>query len=78
MGFMNRLDLIERAGFILWSDEEYATGVVDWSSNYDDEIYNLIDIVINECAKHADHIEIGDTTLGNVIRQKMNGVKNEV
>ena len=46
---MNRLDLLERAGFILWGDEEYATGIVDWASNYDDEVYNLINIVIDEC-----------------------------
>lgn len=76
---MNRLDLLQRAGFVLWSaDEEYGTGIVDWASNYDDEVYNLINIVIDECAKQVDHIKVWDSTLGDHIRQKMNGVKIEV
>ena len=76
---MNRLDLLQRAGFVPWSaDEEYGTGIVDWASNYDDEVYNLINIVIDECAKQVDHIKVWDSTLGDHIRQKMNGVKIEV
>ena len=75
---MNRISLLEKAGFVLWGDEEYATGIVDWASNYDNEVYNLINIVIDECAKQVDHIKVLDSTLGDHIRQKMNGVKSEV
>ena len=49
---MDKLDLLEKAGFVLWSNEDYATGIVDWGSNYDKEILYLIDLVIEECRKN--------------------------
>ena len=42
--------LLEQSGFVLWGDEEWNPGsVVDWASDYDEEIVQLIETVAREC-----------------------------
>lgn len=43
------LKLIEDAGFILWEDESWKPEdeVIDWSNNYDSEIFKLIELIEN-------------------------------
>lgn len=48
---MNKLikRLAEEAGFVLWSDEDWNPGdVIDWSSNYDNEIVKYTELVLRE------------------------------
>lgn len=44
--------LLEQSGFVLWGDEEWNPGsVVDWASDYDEEIVKLIQAVAKECVE---------------------------
>lgn len=48
---MNKLikRLAEEAGFVLWGDEDWNPGdVIDWSSNYDNEIVKYTELVLRE------------------------------
>ena len=40
------------AGFVLWSDEDWKpeNGIVDWSSNYDHELYKHSQLLVQECS----------------------------
>ena len=48
-------DLIKQAGFVLWQDEAYRPpgALVDWSSNYDQEVLELVRLVVQQCARTA-------------------------
>ena len=49
----NRIkELAKQAGFILWDDEEWATGVLDWASNYDEALEKFAKLIVRECANH--------------------------
>jgi hypothetical protein len=43
--------LAEESGFIFWADEDWKPEgeVIDWSSNYDNELENLVELVVQEC-----------------------------
>ena len=44
--------LAEQAGFILWADEDWNPGdVIDWASNYDEELVRFAQLVAEKCAK---------------------------
>lgn len=47
--------LLEKSGFCLWADEPHAPpgAVVDWSSDYDAELLQLVELVILDCANRA-------------------------
>lgn len=41
--------LAEDAGFVLWKDEDWNPGdVIDWASNYDQEIVKYTELVVRE------------------------------
>lgn len=41
--------LAEQAGFVLWGDEDWNPGdVIDWASNYDQEIVKYTELVVRE------------------------------
>ena len=43
------IELANKAGFVLWTDENWNQGnVVDWSSDYDKELEMFAELVINE------------------------------
>lgn len=44
------LELADKAGFVLWDAEPWATGVVDWASNYDYELEQYSKLLVLECA----------------------------
>jgi predicted glycosyl hydrolase (DUF1957 family) len=52
--------MLDDSGFILWGDESWKPegAIVDWASNYDDEVKRLIHVVLEEVVKtmamHAD------------------------
>ncbi len=44
-------ELAEQAGFILWTDEDWKPEgeTIDWSTNYDNELVKLVELVVREC-----------------------------
>lgn len=43
--------LLAEAGFVFWSEEtNQPGGAVDWTTDYDQELRKLIELVANECA----------------------------
>jgi hypothetical protein len=52
--------MLDDSGFVLWGDEGWKPegAIVDWASNYDDEVKRLIHAVLEEVVKtmsmHAD------------------------
>ena len=45
----NVKNLVKRAGFVLWGNEEWNPGdVVDWSSRYDKELVEYTKLLVNE------------------------------
>ena len=59
--------LAKKAGFILWTDEDYNPGdVVDWANRYDDELVKFARLIVKECAEvagcngHVSGYELGD------------------
>ena len=44
-------ELAKQSGFVLWSDEEWKPegAVVDWSSNYDNELAKFAELIVREC-----------------------------
>jgi len=52
--------MLDDSGFVLWGDEGWKPegAIVDWASNYDDEVKRLIHVVLEEVVKtmsmHAD------------------------
>jgi hypothetical protein len=45
------VELMAKAGFILWADEEWKPEgeTIDWSTNYDNELVKLVELVVREC-----------------------------
>ena len=56
-------ELAEQAGFVMWADESWKPegAVIDWSSNYDNELAKFAELIVLECdqyvAKHWDEME---------------------
>lgn len=45
----NVKNLVKRAGFVLWGNEEWNPGdVVDWASRYDNELVEYTKLLVNE------------------------------
>jgi hypothetical protein len=46
-------ELTEQAGFVMWADESWKPEgqVVDWSSDYDNELAKFAELIINESIK---------------------------
>lgn len=44
-------ELTEQAGFILWADEDWKPEgeTIDWSTNYDNELVKLVELIVREC-----------------------------
>lgn len=58
----NVKDLVKRAGFVLWGDEEWNPGdVVDWASRYDNELVEYTRLLINEVLRlQADGTDVAN------------------
>ena len=53
--------LAERSGFILWQDESWNPGsVVDWSSDYDDDLQRFYDNLVGEAIEVLQRRFMGD------------------
>ena len=56
-------ELAVQAGFVMWADESWKPegAVIDWSSNYDNELAKFAELIVKECdqyvAKHWDEME---------------------
>lgn len=51
------LKLAEKAGFVLWSKNDWnpdRAGTIDWACEYDDELINFYDIVRQDLMKELD------------------------
>jgi len=47
-------ELLEKAGFGLWADEDWNPGdIVDWSARYDDEMNRFVQLLVDECVSIA-------------------------
>lgn len=61
-------DFAERAGFCLWNDEPWKpkNAKIDWSNEYDNELFKFAELIVNECAEvagcngHVSGFELGD------------------
>ena len=68
-------ELVEKAGFVLWADEAWKPehAIVDWSSQYDNELQKLVELIIQECAlvanEHIDEIESINYGVGAKIKR---------
>jgi len=47
--------LLTKAEFCLWGDEPWATpgALVDWASQYDKELLQLVELIVMDCAVRA-------------------------
>lgn len=44
--------IAEKAGFMLWADEDWNPGdVVDWSMKYDQQLEKFAELIVLECAE---------------------------
>lgn len=50
------LNLARRADFVFWDGEPWGPEVeaIDWSSDYDEEIVELVRLTVKECASFTD------------------------
>lgn len=56
--------MLEKAGFVLWQDENWkapSTDLVDWSCNYEDELVQLVELVVMDCAVRASGAQQSNT-----------------
>jgi hypothetical protein len=49
------MELARRADFCFWEDETWAPEfqAIDWSSDYDNQLVELVRLVVRECAETA-------------------------
>lgn len=51
----NFIELAEKAGFMLWKDEDWNPGdVIDWSARYDKELELYSKSLVEQCMQIAD------------------------
>ena len=56
-------EIAEKAGFILWENEDWNPGdVIDWSTRYDDELAKFAELIVRECAGVCDAYGMPDGT----------------
>lgn len=77
-------ELAKQAGFELWGDEPWKPVYedVDWSSSYDKELTNLVELVVKMCADKAGdlgshfycHKDYDGADICNAIRDDILGV----
>ena len=49
------IELAEKAGFMIWADEDWNPGdVIDWSARYDKELELYSKMLIEQCMQIAD------------------------
>ena len=50
-------DLAKEAGFSIWENESWGPGPgnIDWSSNYDNELQTLVDLLIQKLKGEIEH-----------------------
>ena len=58
------LQLAKQAGFVIWSDEDWKPkgAVIDWSSDYDEDLEKFAELIVSECAKRS--AELGQSEIG--------------
>lgn len=63
-------ELAEQAGFVFWADEDWKPEgeVIDWASNYDNEIEKLVQLVVKECISICENENVSNLDL-NVMRE---------
>lgn len=53
--YRKTMELARRADFVFWDGEAWAPELqaIDWSSDYDDELVELVRLTVRECAEIA-------------------------
>lgn len=73
------IELIKEANFCLWEDEPWKPegAVVDWASNYDEEIMKFAELIVRHSAEIANYMEDqNEPNIGDAILNYF-GVKHE-
>jgi len=74
------IELMKEANFCLWGDESWKPegAVVDWASNYDEEIIKFAELIVRHAAEIANYMEDTEQTdIGPAILEYF-GVKENV
>jgi hypothetical protein len=74
------IELIKQANFCLWEDESWKPegAVIDWASNYDEEIMKFAELIVRHAAEIANYMENTEQTdIGPAILEYF-GVKENV
>ena len=65
-------EIAEKAGFILWENEDWNPGdVIDWSTRYDDELAKFAELIVKECASACLHDDWEDPRWGRFYAKKI-------
>ena len=58
------IELLKQADFCLWEDEPWKPegAVVDWASNYDEEIVKFAELIVRHAAEIANYMEDTEQT----------------
>jgi hypothetical protein len=69
-------EIAEKAGFILWENEDWNPGdVIDWSTRYDDELAKFAELIVRECAEVTGcNGHVSGYALGDLIKEHF-GIK---
>ena len=51
-------ELAEKAGFVLWGNEEWGPGEghVDWSCDYEDALVKYTELIVKECIAQCEQV----------------------
>ena len=74
------IELIKQSNFCLWEDEPWKPegAVIDWASNYDEEIMKFAELIVRHAAEIANYMEDTEQTdIGPAILEYF-GVKENV
>jgi hypothetical protein len=69
-------EIAEKAGFILWENEDWNPGdVIDWSTRYDDELAKFAELIVRECVEVAGcNGHVSGYALGDLFKERF-GIK---
>lgn len=58
------IELLKQSDFCLWEDESWKPdgAVVDWASNYDEEIVKFAELIVRHAAEIANYMEDTEQT----------------
>ena len=63
-------ELAEQAGFVMWADESWKPegAIVDWSSDYDNELAKFAELIVKECVEKIEtyQIPVGNSAAGEM------------